>query len=241
VASLLTRKADAIMNPSAALQSSVEDFLDSLSNNEGLALAELVNCMLRACGCNESVDEHEAIDFDGVVDKLDNITEVLKQVSRISPVGSAFLTCLIKVDTPIYPLTSKLAIFKKFRRSLLEFLERLVTSSADMGVLYSTDLIQTLQVWVAAMSSSQLRSFRHTATVVALQVETALCDVAANAEKEAEVVARQLDGEKKRSKGNAASKSKNPNVRSRELTQKADEVRERRSKITELLDDLTNG
>ena len=71
---------DAIMNPSAALQSTVEDFLDSLKETPGAAQAELVNCILRACGCNETVNEDEAVDYDGVVDALDNFTEALKQV-----------------------------------------------------------------------------------------------------------------------------------------------------------------
>src|SRR5216684_1550249 len=71
---------DAIMNPSAALQSTVEDFLDSLKETPGAAQAELVNFILRACGCNETVNEDEAVDYDGVVDALDNFTEALKQV-----------------------------------------------------------------------------------------------------------------------------------------------------------------
>jgi cohesin complex subunit SA-1/2 len=73
---------DAIMNPSAALQSTVEDFLDSLKETPGAAQAELVNCILRACGCNDTVNEDEAVDYDGVVDALDNFTEALKQVRR---------------------------------------------------------------------------------------------------------------------------------------------------------------
>lgn len=71
---------DAIMNPSAALQSTVEDFLDSLKETPGPAQAELVNCILRACGCNDTVNEDETVDYDGVVDALDNFTEALKQV-----------------------------------------------------------------------------------------------------------------------------------------------------------------
>jgi hypothetical protein len=72
------------MNPSAALQSTVEDFLDSLKETPGAAQAELVNCVLRACGCNDTVNEDEAVDYDGVVDALDNFTEALKQVRRPS-------------------------------------------------------------------------------------------------------------------------------------------------------------
>lgn len=79
---------DAIMNPSAALQSTVEDFLDSLKETPGAAQAELVNCILRACGCNETVNEDEAVDYDGVVDALDNFTEALKQVRSTSTIRS---------------------------------------------------------------------------------------------------------------------------------------------------------
>lgn len=71
---------DAIMNPAAALQSTAEDFIESLSQTPGASLAELTNCILRACGCNESVNADEAVDYDGVVDALDNFTEGLKKV-----------------------------------------------------------------------------------------------------------------------------------------------------------------
>ena len=68
------------MNPAAALQSTAEDFLESLPLTPGPTLAELINCILRCCGSNDTVDADEAVDFDGVVDALDNFTEALKQV-----------------------------------------------------------------------------------------------------------------------------------------------------------------
>ncbi len=97
----------------------------------------------------------------------------------------------------------------------------------------------TLQTWVIAMSSSQLRSFRHTATVIALEVETALCDVAAAVEKEAEVVSRQREGERKRKA--AGNKGKSGGARDAELEKKAAEVRERRSKLAEFLKEFVDG
>jgi cohesin complex subunit SA-1/2 len=94
----------------------------------------------------------------------------------------------------------------------------------------------TLQTWVIAMSSSQIRSFRHTATVVALEVETALCDVAAAVEKEAEVVGRQREGEKKRKASNKAG-----GVRDKGLEAKGQEIRERRTKLAEFLKEFVDG
>ncbi|TRM66853.1 hypothetical protein BD626DRAFT_627323 [Schizophyllum amplum] len=214
---------NAILNPAAALQSTAEDFLESLNQSPGHAQAELVNLILRCCGCNDSVNEDEAVDYDGVVDALDNFTEALKQD-----------------NSPTYPLTSKLPIFKKFRKSLSEFIERLIISAADLGSLYASDLMLTLQTWVVPMSSSQIRSFRHTATVLAMEAETALCDVAAKVEKEAEVIARQREGEKKRKAATAAG-AKGKGAREKELEGKAQEVRSRRNKLTEFLKEFVDG
>lgn len=130
-------------------------------------------------------------------------------------------------------------MFKKFRKSLAEFLHRLVAASAETGLMYSTVFIDVFKHWVAAMSSSQLRSFRHTATVLALEVETALCDVAAAVDKEASTTERQLEAEKKR-KGGAGAKGKAVS-RVKELEQKAEEIRERRDNLTETLKALTDG
>ena len=93
----------------------------------------------------------------------------------------------------------------------------------------------TLQTWVIAMSSSQIRSFRHTATVVALEVETALCDVAAAVEKEAEIVGRQREGERKRKGSNKGG------GRAKEFDGKAAEVKERRTKLAEFLKEFVDG
>lgn len=86
------------------------------------------------------------------------------------------------------------------------------------------------------MSSSQIRSFRHTATVVALEVETALCQVAAAVEKEAEIVGRQREGERKRKAVN-----KSTAVREKDLDGKAAEVRKRRTTLAEYLKEIVNG
>ena len=74
------------MNPAAPLQSSAEDFLESLQQSPGPALAELINLVLRACGCSDSVNADEAADFDGIVSTLDDFTESLKQVCIRAPV-----------------------------------------------------------------------------------------------------------------------------------------------------------
>ncbi|KDQ07525.1 hypothetical protein BOTBODRAFT_119941 [Botryobasidium botryosum FD-172 SS1] len=212
---------NALLNPSAALQSTAEDFLDSFEQSAEPALADVINCILRACGCNASVNSDEATDSDGVVDTLETLMEDAK-----------------KQTTQPYPLVSKLPAFRKFRRSISELFHRLVSASAELGILYDSDLIPTLQTWLVPMSSAQLRSFRHTATVIALDLESALAEVAAEVEKEAEVVRRQLDAERKKRGGGRAGKA---TPRENELEGKAQEVKARRTKMTEYLKEFFDG
>ena len=207
------------MNPAAVLQATVEDFLEALSHTPDAALAELVNCILRACGCNHTLDADEVADLDNAPSKLDDIIEVMKQD-----------------EATVYPLTSKLPAFKPFRSSLSEFVSRLISSAAAMGQLYTSDLVITVETWITTMSSSQLRSFRHTATVVAMDILTALSDVAASVEKESEVLSRQKEGERRRKKG----RGEPATAREKELESKADEVRERRTKLKEHLNEFFN-
>jgi cohesin complex subunit SA-1/2 len=128
-------------------------------------------------------------------------------------------------------------VFKKFRKSLNEFLDRLIKMTADIGLLYNTDLMQALTTWVVAMSSSQIRSFRHTATVVALEIETALCGVAAAVEKEADVTTRAREGERKRRAGKGGTSG----AREKELDAKSAEIRTRKDQLKEWLEAFYDG
>ncbi|GAW03352.1 mitotic cohesin complex [Lentinula edodes] len=222
---------NAILNPNAALQGTVEDYLESLHQDENQALAELVNMILRCCACNDTIDGDTAVDYDGVVDRLDDMAEELKKIT--SPAGT-------------YPLISKASPFHvakpkySFRASLSEFISRLMNSSALFGSIYNNQLIETLQVWLVPMSSSQIRSIRHTSTVIALEVEAALCQVAKEVEKEVELTGRMKEGEKKRArnKGNTTSSAKG---KDKELDAKLHETQERQKKLEEFIKEFING
>ncbi|KAG8707915.1 hypothetical protein FRC09_001541 [Ceratobasidium sp. 395] len=215
---------NALLNPSAALQSIVDDYFESYSQSPAAALADLANCILRACGCNASLDSDEVLDSDNVVDKLDDLIEAAK-----------------KETSPTYPLASKHPTYKKFRKSLSELLHRLIQTAADLpqpSPLYpssdDTGLLPVLQPWIVCMSTSLVRSFRHTGTVVALEMESALCEVARDVEKEGEVLGRQREAERKRRAG-APAKSKGKTPREKELDNKAEDVKTRKGVLNEYL------
>lgn len=69
----------------------------------------------------------------------------------------------------------------------------------ETDVLYKDDaLMENIARWVASMSSSTLRPFRHTATTVALAMETALVDVAKKLDGRVTKSTQQIEAEKRR-------------------------------------------
>ena len=63
------------------MQWTAEDFLEFLNHTPGPAQAELISLILHTCSCNNSVDADKVlVDYDGIVDTLDNFTEGLKKV-----------------------------------------------------------------------------------------------------------------------------------------------------------------
>ncbi len=187
----------------------------AFSDHEGRALAELVNFVIRTCGCNGSVDENQVIDIDNIVDNLEELQEVFK-----------------KQPIPSYPIVSRSKTFKSFRKSLSEFLHRLIMSAYDAEVLTSDGFMEPYQAWVSAMSSSSLRSFRHTATVVALWTISALNEVNAQAAKDLSTATKQRDAEKK--------KARTDKSRLKDLETKVLESRKLKKQLDDYINEFIN-
>lgn len=78
------------------------------------------------------------------------------------------------------------------------FVDALVATTNASSILYDDlALIENLQIWVTTMSSSAIRPFRHTATVVSLALVTSLCAIAAKVEENTAKTLRQMDNEKR--------------------------------------------
>ncbi|EST04683.1 hypothetical protein PSEUBRA_005959 [Kalmanozyma brasiliensis GHG001] len=206
---------NAVKDPNSALQSNAEDWVVAFSDHQGRALAELVNFVIRACGCNGSVDENQVIDIDNVVDNLEELQEVFK-----------------KQPIPSYPIVSRSKTFKSFRKSLNEFLHRLIMSAYEAEVLTSDGFMEPYQAWVSAMSSSSLRSFRHTATIVALWTISALNEVNAQATKDLSTATKQRDAEKK--------KARTDKSRLKDLETKVLESRKLKKQLDEYINEFIN-
>ncbi|GAA5843847.1 hypothetical protein JCM9279_000166 [Rhodotorula babjevae] len=202
---------NAVKNPNTALQTTAEDWIESYREESGPAMAELVNFVLRCCGVNATIDEHQAEDENGIVENLKDIVDDFKQETDLA-----------------YPLISKSKPYKKFRDSLSQFLQKLLAASAD-DLLFSTAFYEHFQAWVHAMSSSQIRALRHTATVVVLLCVNALSTLHVQVRKEHAQIVRAKEAEEK--------KSRKDKARLRDMERQVKEAHERLETVEAFMDE----
>lgn len=126
-----------------------------------------------------------------------------------------------------YPLVSKSKAFKKFRPSLLSFLSRLILSSATSEILYDPVFTSTLVAWLTSLSSSKIRSFRHSSTVISLALVSALAEVGVKINLEFGSASRAKEAEEKKAK------SRIDKSRLKDLEKIVLEVHERKEKCEE--------
>lgn len=219
---------DALLQPDVALQPLVEDWVHNYNGTVGdeeaerAAIHELVLFLIRACGLSADVDEHVASDLDGTTDAVDTIQEQTVQTNAAS-----------------YPLISRSKAIKPFKPNLATVVQHLVATLAltphlfedNQTTKHSQALMPLLMAWLLTMSSSPLRPIRHTATFIALKINTALCDCATTVSKELSLKQRQKEAEAK--KGGAAAKK-----RVAEAEEKVKQAHEKKVTLEGYMDDL---
>lgn len=145
-------------------------------------MRDLVNLVIRCTGCSIEVEPQDIEDPDNVVSKLTDIQDEF-QAQKITD----------------YPLISKARGNAGFRSTMTGFFDTLVNTCHASGLLYSdAALYENLDLWVSTMSSSAIRPFRHTATVISLSMGSALCSVANDLGENAAKTTRQKEGEQKK-------------------------------------------
>lgn len=164
------------------------DWMTRYEQHQANAVCDLINFVLKCTGCDLQVDLHDIEDPDNASSKL---TDLQDEYNRL------------KITD--YPLISKTKGNASFRSTMTGFLHALISTAHAAGVLYSDEaLIENIQVWVTSMSSSIIRPFRHTATVIALSICSTMCTLAAEIADNIAKTMRQKDSEQKRKNINKA-------------------------------------
>ncbi|AEO62491.1 uncharacterized protein THITE_2106708 [Thermothielavioides terrestris NRRL 8126] len=150
--------------------------------DDAAAVTDLVNCILLAAGCDQQVTQDDIRDPENCSNRLADLQNVYAEEGITD-----------------YPLISRAKTTKSFRELLVGFFRSLVTVLHETDVLYTDSaLMENIARWVASMSSSTLRPFRHTATTVALAMEVALVEAAKKLDDRITKLTQQVNAEKSR-------------------------------------------
>lgn len=114
------------------------------------------------------------------------------------------------------------------------YLTPLLYEDAD-STKHGVPLMPLLLSWLHSMTSSPLRPIRHTATFIALKINSALCEAAAAVSKELSIKQRQREAEAKKAGSNAAAKK-----RLEDAEQKVKETHERKTRLEEYMQEIFN-
>lgn len=114
---------------------------------------------------------------------------------------------------------------KKSREQFLSFWDKVIQISKD-GFLYDDYLLSVLVSWINSLTNSTTRSFRRTATSVALQITYSLIKVIQELNAVLEKNKRQQDSEKKRNGGRATAKLKDLEEQAEEIKRNTDIIAE---------------
>jgi len=145
-------------------------------------MCDLVNLVLRSTGCDLRVDVHDIEDPDNIPSRLSDLQDEY-QAQKITD----------------YPLISRSKGNAPFRSTLTGFFSALIKAAHVSSILYNDlALIENIQAWATTMSSSAIRPFRHTATVISLAITSTLCNTANGIADSAAVTMRQMEGERKK-------------------------------------------
>lgn len=163
-------------------------WLEKYKADDASALADLINSILHCAGCDLEVTVDDVRDPENIPNRLVDLQNVYQE-QQITD----------------YPLISKAKSTRSFRDMLVGFYHSLVELIHETDTLYKdADLMDNLHAWLASMSSSSLRPFRHTATTISLAVQTGLVRVASVLDRRIANIEQQLQAAK-RSKNKAKS------------------------------------
>ncbi|CAK7230477.1 cohesin complex subunit [Sporothrix bragantina] len=168
------------------------------TNNQA-AVADLVNCILSAAGCDHHVTEDDINDPDNCSNRLTELQGIYED-QKITD----------------YPLIAKSRTTRSFRELLVQFFHSFINVLHETEMLYTQpEIMENVVRWVASLSSSTLRPFRHTATTVALAMLAALVVVAKKLDERINKITQQVENQRSR---NGRAKGKDPRLVSLENT-----------------------
>ena len=147
----------AVAGGKVSLQQLVSDWVEDYQKAQDPAMVSLVQLFITASGCNGQITQQ--------------MMETMEQGDIINLLAEDF-----DMAAQSYPILGHGAAAKKLRGNLNDFIILLVKKTQN-SILYDQVFMDNLVSLLTVMSASQVRPFRHTATLASMSLMTALANV----------------------------------------------------------------
>nr|CAH0108959.1 unnamed protein product [Daphnia galeata] len=174
-----------IRNGKSSLQQIVDEWIEQYKADRDSGLRAIMQFFISASGCKgkitsqmQSSMEHAAI--------IRRMTEEFDE------------------ESGEYPMIMSGPQWKKFRSNFCDFVQTLV-KQCQYSIIYDQYLMDNVISLLTGLSDSQVRAFRHTATLAAMKLMTALVDVALTVSIHLDNTSRQYEAERQKTRDKRAS------------------------------------
>ncbi|KFD53771.1 hypothetical protein M514_05277 [Trichuris suis] len=194
----------------ASLVQLADDWIENYMNDREVAVMDLLQYFISSCGCKGvvSLDMVQSADFILLVRRM---TEDFDEES---------------VD---YPLILAGSQWRRFRQNFCDFITTLVRQ-CQYSIIYDQYMMDSVISLLTHLADSHARAFRHTATLAAMKMVTALAEIAVRLDQSLSSVTQQFENER--------SRQRKSNQRLEALQQKKQEYTENKDEIVNMIEYL---
>ncbi|XP_048049397.1 cohesin subunit SA-2 isoform X2 [Megalobrama amblycephala] len=223
----------------SAMQAVVDDWIDAYTVDRDTALLDLISFFIQCSGCKgmvtaEMFQSKQGTDvMSKMVEDLDEGTGLQYKKFLAFP-WILTVTWPLDMDSGEYPLIMSGLYWKRFRSHFCEFVSVLVAQCQN-SVIFDGYLLNTLISLLTELSDSRVRAFRHTCTLAAVKLLSALVNVALNLTVSVDNSQRLYEVEL------AKMASKRASQRLDRIQRKISELQDRKFEIENMMDAIFKG
>ncbi|MCJ8732514.1 hypothetical protein PDJAM_G00212280 [Pangasius djambal] len=223
----------------SAMQAVVDDWIEAYGMDREPALLDLISFFIQCSGC-KGVVTAEMFQSKEDSDVMSKMVEDLDESSGLQYKRFLAFPWILTVTWPMdidngeYPLVMSGLYWKKFRSHFCEFVSVLI-SQCQYSVIFDNYLLNTLISLLTELSASHMRAFRHTCTLAAVKLLSALVNVALNLSISVENNQKLCEVEL------AKMSSKRASPRLDKIQKKIAELKDRKLEIEDMMDAIFKG
>jgi len=174
-----------VRNGKSSLQQIVDEWIEQYKADRDSGLRGIMQFFISASGCKGKITA-----------EMQNSMEHAAIIRR--------MTEEFEEESGEYPMIMSGPQWKKFRVNFCDFVQTLV-KQCQYSIIYDQYLMDNVISLLTGLSDSQVRAFRHTATLAAMKLMTALVDVALTVSIHLDNTSRQYEAERQKTRDKRAS------------------------------------